>query len=430
MKKIAIIGFGFCGRLSLFHLADRLSEGDKLYIFDKNPLTDLGAAFSQFSPHYILNVPVAKMSAFSYDPDNFKNFLEKFFPEVFAKLGSDGFAPRHLYGNYLQEITVAALHKISRKKIDFQFVEDEVVEVKKGKNFLIVTSNRETCEVDQLLLGSSFSQSNLPYDFEQKNFVKKLWGREALPFHEKKFSDETICLIGSGLTAVDVLVGLKNKGFSGKVIVISRRGNFPKRHFDATDPSSLLRSSEDLLRLVEELKLMDDAGVLAICLKIRKFLRENPQFDLRHVIDSIRPITTKLWQNFDDKNKKLFLRFWTYWNIFRHRAPGLSLDLIAQMNVEVRKKGIKNIMKIGDRFLVDETPCDFVVNCLGFDMKAQNYPLLNQMIGENLLKAEILLVSTNDKNLHLLGGLNIARDFECTAVPDLRISVEETVKMI
>ena len=60
MKSIAVIGFGFCGRLSLFHLADKLEAGDKIYVFDKNSLSDAGAAFSPFSPHYILNVPVAK----------------------------------------------------------------------------------------------------------------------------------------------------------------------------------------------------------------------------------------------------------------------------------------------------------------------------------------------------------------------------------
>lgn len=420
MKSIAIIGFGFCGRLSLFHLADKLEVGDKIYVFDKNSLSDLGTAFSPFSPHYILNVPVSKMSAFSYDHDNFKKYLEQFYPEIFAKVGENGFAPREIYGDYLQEITVVALKKIRQKNIEFQFVEDEVVEVKKAANFLITTSNRETCEVDVLLLGTSFKQSELPYDFESKNFVKKLWSREAESFHQKKFSEETICLIGSGLTAVDVLVGLKNKGFAGKVIVISRRGNFPKRHFEVAQKNPDLISVDDAKN-----------GVLFITKKIRKFLHENPQFDLRHIVDSIRPITKKLWQNLDEKNKKLFLRFcWPYWNIFRHRAPGSSLDLIAGMNVEIRKKGVKNIMKVGERFLVDETLCDVVVNCLGFDLKGEHYPLLDYMMNGGLLKKELLLVSSNDQNLHLLGGLNIGSDFECTAVPDLRMSVEATILAI
>ena len=419
MKSIAVIGFGFCGRLSLFHSADKLEAGDKIYVFDKNSLSDAGAAFSPFSPHYILNVPVAKMSAFSYDPDNFKKYLEKFYPEIFVKIGENGFAPREIYGEYLQEITVAALKKINKKNIEFHFVEDEVVEVKKATNFLITTSNRETCEVDVLLLGTSFKQSELSYNFESKNFVKKLWGRAAASFHEKKFSNETICLIGSGLTAVDVLVGLKNKGFAGKVIVISRRGNFPKRHFEVVQENPDLISAEDAKN-----------GLLFITKKIRKFLRENPQFDLRHIIDSSRPITTKLWQNFDQKNKKLFLRFWPYWNIFRHRAPASSLDLIAEMNIEIRKKGVKNIMKVGERFLVDETICDVVVNCLGFNLKGQNYPLLDYMTKGGLLKNELLLASSSDQNLHLLGGLNIGHDFECTAVPDLCASVESTIVKI
>lgn len=443
MKSVAIIGFGFCGRMSLFHLAEKFEAGDKIYVFDKNPLNDLGPAFSAFSPYYILNVPVAKMSAFSDRQDEFKNFLAAKYPKILEFTSDNGFAPRQIYGEYLQQLTIEALRKLHEKNIHFEFIQDEVFEIKKdGENF-IVKSEEMTREASQILLATSFKQNELSYNFSSENFVKKLWSRAALPFHEKKFEKETICLIGSGLTAVDIIIGLKNKNFAGKIIVISRRGNFPKKHF-TPESSSLLQSSEDLARLVDELKLMgssalqakDDGGnvVLAMCLKIRKFLRENPEYDLRHVIDSIRPITQKLWQNFDEKNKKLFLRFWPYWNIFRHRAPISSLETIEKMQalgqIELRKKGVKNITKLGERFLVGETMCDVLVNALGFDLKAQSYPLLKQMIESGLLKDEILLASSNDKNLHLLGGLNIGRDFECTAVPDLRSSVESTIEKL
>lgn len=419
MKKIAIIGFGFCGRLALYHLAEKLEQGDEIYVFDRNPLTDLGTAFSAFSPYYILNVPVMKMSAFSDKPGDFKNFLETKYPKILERIGENGFAPRQLYGQYLQQVTIETLAKIHQKNIHFEFIQDEVVDVKKDGEKFIIQSEEVKREAFEVMLATSFKQGELPFKFESQNFLKKLWSKNSLPFHQTEFTNETICLIGSGLTAVDVLVGLKNKGFSGKVIVCSRRGNFPKRHFETAQQNPDFISADDAKN-----------GLLFITKKIRKFLRENPQYDLRHVIDSIRLITTKLWQNFDDKNKKLFLRFWPYWNIFRHRAPGASLDLIAQMNVEVRKKGVKNITKIGERFLVDETLCDVVVNCLGFDLKAKNYELLNQMLEENLLKPELLLASSNSQNLHLLGGLNIGRDFECTAVPDLRVSVEEKIKMI
>lgn len=469
MKTIAIIGFGFCGRLAFFHLVKKSDKNTKILIFDKSGRGGLGAAFSSFSPHYILNVPVAKMSAFSDDPKNFSQFLERKYPKILNEIGENGFAPRQIYGEYLQEITDDAFAIAKKNGVEFEFVDEEVIKIE--DEFLITTKNLSSFRANEIVVATSFKQNDLPFKFDSNGVVKKLWNDEAQEFHQKEFTNEKICLIGSGLTAVDVIVGLKNKNFSGKIFVISRRGNFPKKHFSIKDSSSLpskesssldAKASEDLLRLASELKLMRSSAlqakddevvegrakndamlngnvVLSMCLKIRKFLRANPQLDLRHVIDSLRPITTQLWQNFDEKNKKLFLRLSPYWNIFRHRAPISSLEMIEKMiesgQLEIKKKGVKNIAQAqdGKRILVqvsgEELECDYLVNCLGFEFRAEKYPLFLQMIQNNFLKADIMLASSNHPKIHLLGGLNIGRDFECTAVPDLRVNVEKIINI-
>jgi len=425
MTSFAIIGFGFCGRLSLFHLAKKLQAGDKITIFEKNSKDTLGTAFSNFSQHYILNIPASKMSAFSDRPDDFSNFLAKKYPQIWQEIGANGFAPRHIYGEYLAEITAEALAKIKQKNIELEFVNDEVIAIEKPQEFLVKTKKGETHKASQILLATSFKQSKLPFNFESENFIKNLWDPKFINFHHRNFSNQTICLIGCGLTAVDVIVGLKNKNFTGKIIAISRRGNFPKKHLTQDQKNPDFITADDAKK-----------GLLFLILKIRKFLRANPQFDLRHVIASIRPITQKLWQDFDDKNKKLFLRFWPYWNIFRHRAPISSIVTIEEMidlgQISLRKNGVKNISQKGEKFLIESgkeiLECDVVVNCLGFDLKAQNYPLFDQMMRKGLLKKDLLLASSADSNLHLLGGLNIGRDFESTSVPDLRANVESVIK--
>ena len=42
------------------------------------------------------------------------------------------------------------------------------------------------------------------------------------------------------------------------------------------------------------------------------------------------------------------------------------------------------------------------------------------MVNKNLLKKDLILVQSNNPKIHLVGGLNIGRDFEITAVPDIR----------
>lgn len=417
-KITAIIGFGFCGRLAFLHLVKK-SQKTKILIFDKNGKDSLGPAFSDFSPHYILNVPAIKMSAFSDAPRDFCDFLEKKYPTIWQEIGENGFAPRYIYGEYLEHLTQQAFLDAKKNNVEFEFVEEEVSKIlPQDKNFLI----NQRFTASDVLLATNFQQSELPCNFTDKNLLTNLWNQNSQFFHHKNFTNETICLIGSGLTAVDVIVGLKKKNFAGKIFVISRRGLLPKKHFSKIQPHLNFISATDAKN-----------GLLFLCLKIRNFLRQNPQFDLRHVIDSIRPITTSLWHNFDQKNKKLFLRFLPYWNIFRHRAPIDSLELIEQMiesgQIEIRKKGVKKITPNNGKIFVEINEkmieCDYLVSCLGFEMRAEKYPLFLQMLAVELLKKDLLLAQSNHPQIHLLGGLNIGKNFECTAVPDLRRTVEE-----
>ncbi|MBP7710276.1 MAG: FAD/NAD(P)-binding protein [Rickettsiales bacterium] len=406
MKSTAIVGFGFCGRLAFLHLVKK-STKNKILIFDPNLPNTLGPAFSPFSPHYILNVPAIKMSAFSNAPRDFCEFLEKKYPQVWREVGENGYAPRYIYGEYLDELTKQAFLEAKKNNVVFELVAEGVSEIlPQEEGFLI----NQKFAADEVFLATSFKQSELPANIDvTANLVtKNLWSADSKQFHQENFTNQTICLIGSGLTAVDVIVGLKKKNFAGKIFVISRRGNFPKKHFGEIQSNLNFISASDAKN-----------GVLFLCLKIRNFLKQNPQFDLRHAIDSIRQITTELWQNFDKKNKKQFLRLLPYWNIFRHRAPIASIETIEQMiengQIEILKKGRKNL------------ECDLLVNCLGFEFKAEKYPLFAQMLAANLLKKDLLLTQSNHPKIHLLGGLNIGRDFECTAVPDLRVSVEKSV---
>jgi len=421
-KTVVIIGFGFCGRLAFYHLSKQ--KNISLIIFDKHGENFIGPAFSNFSSSYILNVPASKMSAFSNNPTDFHDFLSHNYSNL--NISPDDFAPRYLYGEYLKQITQQAFENAQKNNLEVKFVAQEVLKINHiTDGFEILDASQNIYKASQVLMATSFKQSDLRCDFDSKQLLKKLWSSEAKSFHQDISVAKHIGIIGSGLTAVDVIIGLKAKNFTGKITVISRRGNFPKKHF----PSKQIT----LPSVIE----VSDAkkGILFICLRIREFLSKNPQFDLRHVVDSLRPITRELWQNFDDKNKRMFWRLMPYWNIFRHRAPISSIlaieDMIKKGQIEVRKKGLKSIEQSDDKILVkldsETLEFDYFVNCLGFEFTAKQYPLMHQMMEDKLLEKDFVLAKSNHTSLYLLGGLNIARDFEITSVPDLRVDVEEVV---
>lgn len=430
MKTIAIVGFGFCGKIIFTHLAKSLEKKYKILVFNKSDDGFASAAFAPFSPHYILNVAANKMSAFEENQKDFCDFLAQKYPEILTRIGESGFAPRQIYSEYLQQILDKTFAEAKKNKVDFELINQEVASVEENKSekkFQITTKNNQQFQADEIILATSFFQTNFLWNLESENLVKNLWDKNYVQFHQKKFTNETICLIGSGLTTVDVIVGLKNKNFSGKIFVISRRGNFPKKHFELIQKNPNFISGDDSKK-----------GLLFLCLKIRKFLRNNPQFDLRHVVDSLRPITQELWHNFDEKNKKLFLRIFPYWNIFRHRAPQDSIQIIENMiaanQLEIKSGGISSIENNGNKIVLktkfDNFETDYLVNCLGFEFNAKKYPLLNQMIECNLLRQDLMMAQSNHPQIHLLGGLNLGKDFECTSVPDLRADVEKLISIL
>lgn len=424
MKRVAIVGFGFCGRLAFYHLSKQ--KNLSISIFEKNNIDSFGSAFSEFSKNYILNVPAIKMSAFSDKPSDFYEFISKNYPSL--AISETDFAPRYIYGEYLKSITKEAFLNAKNNNLEVNFIPSEVTSIhKKSDYFNIADSQNKLHKVSHIALATSFKQSNLECDFSSEGLIKNLWCADAKKFHEEKINNKNICIIGSGLTAVDVIIGLKKKDFQGKIVVISRRGNFPKKHFSSIQKIPNFISAADAKN-----------GMLFLCLKIRKFLRENSEFDLRHIIDSIRPITKEIWRNLDHKNKKLFWRFMPYWNIFRHRAPASSIEIIDEMikngQVEIRKSGVQKIISANNKIILQaksgNIEADYLVNCLGFEFRSKKYPLMQQMINEELLEEDFVLVKSNHKNIHLLGGLNIARDFEITSVPDMKFSVENAIDEI
>jgi uncharacterized NAD(P)/FAD-binding protein YdhS len=141
-----------------------------------------------------------------------------------------------------------------------------------------------------------------------RKYVSNPWVND--PFRGLN-GDDPIIVIGSGLTAVDLLVEAESRKAAGKIIAISRHGLIPQAHSQAmakaapniTSPSrpttrSLLHVVRTAIQQVEEL-----GG------------------DWRSVIDSLRPGLQELWKSLNEIDKRRFLRHVAaYWEVHRHRV--------------------------------------------------------------------------------------------------------------
>ena len=124
MKKIAIVGFGFCGIMVFGNILKKISSQKsqnkiKFIIFEKNGADAVGAGFSNFNDNYILNVPAKKMSPLEDQPNDFLDFLKENYPAIYEKNGADGFVPRNVYGNFLKKLRDDFFQLASELKIDY-----------------------------------------------------------------------------------------------------------------------------------------------------------------------------------------------------------------------------------------------------------------------------------------------------------------------
>ncbi len=140
-------------------------------------------------------------------------------------------------------------------------------------------------------------------------------------------ADDQVDLIGSGLTAIDLLVESESRKAVGTITAISRHGLLPQPHAPAaaiqspnlhTAPPA---SAREMLRNVR--------------LAVRQFQREGGAW--RSVIDSLRPELPRLWQFLDDCEKGRFLRHVAaFWDVHRHRVAPQIHEIVQRARWEGR----------------------------------------------------------------------------------------------
>ena len=92
-----------------------------MILFEKSDAAGRGIAYGTHCEEHLLNVPAGLMSAFPDEPSHFLNWLRA--RDASAHHGT--FAPRRVYGDYLEELLTAGTSG-SARRIDV--VHDEVVD--------------------------------------------------------------------------------------------------------------------------------------------------------------------------------------------------------------------------------------------------------------------------------------------------------------
>ena len=448
---VAVIGGGFSGTTLAAQLVRHADPSFSIVVIEKSGLPGRGVAYSTDCNSHLLNVPAQAMSAFPDDPEHFLRWAKSNYDWE-----TDGcsFLPRKQYGRYLGTIFSEAVLAGGKRRVHWK--RDEARNISPtgdGKiEIRLRSGNRILAEKVVLALGNfPSSDPSLPGRDSAGQATDLYFSN---PWSDAAFEGVdhlgSVLLLGSGLSSMDVAVKLRERGFTGTIHILSRRGLMPQSHkghrpWPAFWNQNSPKSIRGLVRLVRA--------------QVRE--AEKHGFDWRGVINSLREATPQIWQSLPDAEKGRFLRHvQPYWDVHRHRAaPDIAQFMADQKsNRQIRllagritnyresERGIEIAYRkrsSGEEALV---LADRVINCTAPEADCTRFqqPLISSLLASGLVRPGPLSLGldtsfdgaligkdgvTSD-SLYAVGPLRKGNLWESTAVPEIRDQVHRLVQVM
>ena len=427
---IAIVGGGASGVLLAALLARK--SGLRIVLIEHTSKPALGVAYSTRCRGHLLNVRASDMSALADEPDHFVNWLAR----DGGGLGRDDFAPRADYGRYLQDLLADS---VQRSEGRLRVVTGEVTAIHdKAHGVELDIDGTRPLHAHRAVLATG----HRPPSADHGAYHGNPWREDAI---EGLAPEASILLIGTSLTMIDVLVSLMERGHTGPIVALSRRGLVPRFHPPAPIPSPDV-DTRDLF-----------AGSLSQrASRFRSRVRNG--LGWAGLMQVLRPHNNELWHGLDLDQRRRFLRHLRpWWDIHRHRVAPHIGEIIEGAKARGQLSIVAAKIEIGhttDR-KVDVTivrrgsstreQCSFdrVIDCRGPRNEVdERLPLHAQMVTDGLLRADPLgqgldvsdkeaLMGRSGKpsrHLYVLGPPTRGRYTEIVAIPDIRLQAAEVAE--
>lgn len=441
---VAIVGGGASGTLAASVLTKR-SDGAHVVIIEPREQLGRGVAYSTECPKHLLNVPAGKMSALPDLPDHFVRWLATHAEGPFRPAS---FVPRSIYGEYLNTIAAEAQAAAPYR---WRHVKALALEAREEAGGIrIACSNGDTIFANALVVASGNASPaawpRVSSDAQRSlRFFNSAWDQGAIV---PGSPDETVLLLGMGLTAVDAVFGLRFNGHRGAIYMVSRRGLLPHEHRVFDTPPSTCPEAHTVSELMDS---------------VRTLVRDvqQPGGNWRAVIDDVRPHTNARWKALSlEEQQRFFRHALPYWNVHRHRiAPESAKDIaellasgalriLAGRTGEITANGdvLRVPIKLRGSAEVSTVDAGRVINCSGpqHDFRKLSNPLIRSLLAQGLMVPNPLGIGvrvaesgalvgadgTPSSRLFAIGPARFGTLIETTAIPEIRQQAHELAEFL
>ncbi|WP_271298948.1 FAD/NAD(P)-binding protein [Sphingomonas sp. CV7422] len=425
---VAIVGGGFSGSLLAINLMRH--DGPRATLIERRPTQMArGVAYSAAHQDHLLNVRAGNMSALPDDPDHFVRWLE-------GKALGDArtFVSRRIYGAYLREMLDAAVAAHPQR---LTLIEGEAVGLARDDGGVTVRlDDGRDVAADVAVLAIGNLPPHTPPGLDPAALPPGCYRADpwAGDISEGLAAEDSVLLIGTGLTAIDAALLLDAAGFTGQIVAMSRRGLVPRAHADTpAQPGLRERPAGGLAQQVAQLRTRAAA------------------IGWRAAVDALRPMTQIMWGAADAATRRRFLRHLRpYWDVHRHRlAPSVAakiaalrdsgrLHFVAGKSVAAAADGDHALFHWRPRGsdAVTTTRVARIVNCTGpqGDLLRSDEPLLRGLLRQRLIRPDPLRIGLDvdaqsqvidadgraDPRVFCIGPMTRGGLWEVVAVPDIR----------
>lgn len=498
--QIAIVGAGSVGVSFLAQLIQHLHAYNdekircSITIFEPAEKAGYGTAYQEDLNTNLLNIPAGNMSLYDKNRLHFLEWITAL-PESIQKIynvseiDAAAFYPRPLFGRYVQEQFGYIIASAADLGINVNVVKAAAINIQKQHNgtLLLTDTYNQLHKFDKVVLCNGNLTSDKFESLNQYNgYLHNPYPVSAL---SKSIPPEaTVGILGSNLSAIDVIVALKAQGHSGNIHCFSRQGILPAVRSTKSLKWENRPSKEDIHTLAKakngKLTLLDVFELLH-----EKISVLDPHFDIldatgygqnaaqrledeleialnktrpwQAVLSGMNEVVELVWKYLEPAGKEEFHTRWrSLWMSRRGMFPVKNALTVNQM-LKNKQLHIHAGFKVcepgsdGKGFIMHHhhrsneaatTPCNFVINATGFSQNVTKSrdPLIINLLASGLADSSEYggfkldfdsgtLISKNgdiEKNITVLGSLACGTYFWTVSMDvNARLADEQAMRM-
>lgn len=392
-RRIAIVGGGFSGSSTAVQLVRRSSAALDITVIEPRARVGGGLAHGSEEPDHRLNGQPRSHNIDPIDEGMFVRWCEAhgaFAADPGARLPNDTiFMRRSVFRAFLED--TVAQHAASPTGSSIRHLRDRVIDVVPGGQTLtVMTSGNTRLDCDLVVLATGHTRARLPAAFKPEfahhaRVIVDPLGAPRLPAVP---SPERVLVLGSGLTAYDIVSSLITAGHRGPIDVVSRKGLRPRRQQPRV-PGQKARLAMERCADPPEPFIVGAGNpptVRALLRALRQRIREvesmGQTWDQPFV--HLRDMVSQVWPNIPTAEKRRFFRHLrVFYDVHRFRVAPQNETLVheAERRGQVRFRAasltridtdddggpIRIALRARGTDSVQESVYDRVINCTGVD---------------------------------------------------------------